>query len=51
MDSFLSGLISVKPVKCHRPKKSLDEVRLNDFSNEYKVHELVEEKHKNISLF
>ena len=43
-NSYLSGLISVKPVERRRPKKSLEEARLNDFSYEYKVRVLCKGK-------
>lgn len=43
-NSYLAGLISVKPVQRRRPKKSLEEARLNDFSYEYKVRVVRNEK-------
>lgn len=36
-NSYLAGLISVKPVERRRPQKPLEEARLNDFSYVYKV--------------
>lgn len=49
-NSYLSGLISIKPVARRRPKKALEEARLNDYSYDYKVRVVRNDKVEEIKV-